>query len=213
MPLRALVHSLAHDLAQPLTSVRCFLEMMEMNGKASLQPEDIKNIEQQTDRAISLTKGISALVRESPVPLGPWTALDPLLNDIFNDFLVLMHSGLLSLNRQWDPSIRVTSNPVLRQLIVLFLSKLVGRNTTPLLLAVTAQARDGCCTLEFKWKSNVDAQPVHDAKGILAKELVHVEEMVRSISGELALSEKVSEITLKVPAAPDSMSSRPELLH
>jgi two-component system, OmpR family, response regulator len=215
MPLRALVHSLAHDLAQPLTSVRCFLEMMQMHsGKASLQPEDIKNIEQQTDRAISLAKGISALVRESPAPLGPWTALDPLLNDIFNDFLVLIHSGLLSLNRQWDASIHVTSSPVLRQLIVLFLSKLVGRNTTPLLLTVAAQARDGCCTLEFKWKSNLDAQvAVHDARNILAKELMYVEEMVHSIGGELVLSEKVSEIALKVPAAPDSTSGRQTLLH
>jgi DNA-binding response OmpR family regulator len=214
-PLRALVHSLAHDLAQPLTSVRCFLEMMEMHsGKASLQPEDIKNIEQQTDRAISLAKGISALVRESPAPLGPWTALDPLLNDIFNDFLVLMHSGLLALNRQWDPSIHVTSSPVLRQLIVLFLSKLIGRNTTPLLLTVAAQARDGRCTLEFKWRSNIDAQvALHDAKNILAKELMYVEEMVRSIGGELALSEKVPEITLKVPAALDSIGGRQELLH
>jgi DNA-binding response OmpR family regulator len=215
MPLRALVHSLAHDLAQPLTSVRCFLEMMEMhNGKASLQPGDIKNIEQQADRAISLTKGISALVRESPAPLGPWAALDPLLNDIFNDFLVLMHSGLLSLNRQWDPSIHVTSNPVLRQLIVLFLSKLVGRNTTPLLLTVAAQASEGCCTLEFKWKSNVDSQmAVHDAKNILAKDLPYVQEMVHSIGGELALRENISEITLKVPATPGSMNGRQELLH
>ena len=214
-PLRALVHSLAHDLAQPLTSVRCFLEMMEMHsGKAPLQPEDIRNIEQQTDRAISLTKGISALVREATTPLGPWTALDPLLNDIFNDFLVLMHSGLLSLNRQWDTSIHVTSSPGLRQLIVLFLSKLVGRNTTPLLLTVAAQATDGYCTLEFKWRSNVDGQgAVHDAKSILAKELMYVQEMVRSIGGELVLSEKICEIMLKVPAAPDSMSSRPELLH
>jgi hypothetical protein len=103
---------------------------------------------------------------------------------------------------------------VLRQLIVLFLSKLVGRNTTPLLLTVAAQARDGRCTLEFRWKSNIDAQvAVHDAKNILAKELMQVEEMVRSIGGELALSEKVPEITLKVPAALDSIGGRQELLH
>src|SRR5437899_119777 len=32
MPLRSLVHSVVHDLAQPLTSVRCFLEVMAMRG-------------------------------------------------------------------------------------------------------------------------------------------------------------------------------------
>jgi two-component system, OmpR family, response regulator len=214
-PLRALVHSLAHDLAQPLTSVRCFLEMMGMhNGKSALQPEDIKNIEQQADRAISLAKGISALVRESPVPVGPWTALDTLLNEVFNDFLVLMHSGLLALNRRWDPAIHVTSSPVLRQLIVLFLSKLIGRNATPLLLTVAAHASEGRCTLEFKWKSNSDLQTtVHDAKNILAKELTHVQELVRSIGGELALGEQTSEIALTIPAAPDGNSDGQALLH
>jgi hypothetical protein len=42
---------------------------------------------------------------------------------------------------------------------------------------------------------------------------MYVEEMVRSIGGELALSEKVPEITLKVPAALDSIGGRQELLH
>src|SRR5471032_2320265 len=53
-PLKSLIHSLAHDLAQPLTSVRCFLEVLGMhNGNASTQPSDLKTIEQQADRAIS----------------------------------------------------------------------------------------------------------------------------------------------------------------
>ncbi|HZS27369.1 MAG TPA: response regulator [Candidatus Angelobacter sp.] len=202
MPLRALVHSLAHDLAQPLTSVRCFLEMMGMhNGETALQPDDLKNIEQQTDRAISLTKGISALVREAPTPAVPWTPLDTLLNDIFNDFPVLIHSGLLALDRQWDTSMQVTSSPVLRQLIVLFLSKLVGRNTRPLLLTVTAQCGDGRCTLQFSWKPNDDVQTVaYNAKSILAKELTYVQELVYSIGGEVEVSGERSEIALKIPA-------------
>lgn len=213
-PLRALVHSLAHDLAQPLTSVRCFLEMMDIhNGKTAVQPEDIKNIEQQADRAISLSKGISALVRDTPVSAGQWIALDALLNDVFNDFLVLMHSGLLTLNRQWEQGIYVTSSPVLRQLIVLFLSKLVGRNATPLLLTITARASDARCTLEFRWKSN-HAVPaaVHDAKNIFGKELEHVQELVRVIGGELALGEESSEITLAIPVAPENNDDQ-ELLH
>src|SRR5262249_1352483 len=192
--LRALVHSLAHDLAQPLTSVRCFLEMMDMhNGKTTVQPEDIRNIEQQADRAISLTRGISALVRESPVPAGQWTALDTLLNDVFNDFLGLVHSGLLALNRQWDSGIQVTSSPVLRQLIVLFLSKLAGRNSTPLQLTIAAHASGGRCTLEFKWTSNNSVQPaVHNARNIFGKELSHVHELARSIAGEMVLGEEAS---------------------
>ena len=209
-PLRALVHSLAHDLAQPLTSVRCFLEMMDMhNGKTALQPEDIKNIEQQADRAISLTKGISALVREAPAPVGPSIGLDALLNDVLNDFLVLMNSGLLTLNRQWDTAIHVTSNPVLRQLIVLFLSKLVGRNATPLLLTIESQAGEGGSTLEFKWKSNNPAQAVvHDARNILGKELTQVQELVRSIGGELVLSNSGAEIALKIPASDDTADTQ-----
>ena len=66
-PLRALIHSVAHDLAQPLTSIRCFLEVMGMhkNGAQPL-PSDLRTIEQQADRAITLAKGISVLVREVP---------------------------------------------------------------------------------------------------------------------------------------------------
>ena len=70
-PLRALIHSVAHDLAQPLTSVRCFLEVLGMQQwHTPIPPADLKTIEQQADRAISLAKGISALVREGPVPSG-----------------------------------------------------------------------------------------------------------------------------------------------
>ena len=148
-PMRALIHSVAHDLAQPLTSIRCFLEVMGMHlDGARTFPADIKSIEQQADRAISLAKGISALVREVPVPSGPWTSLDALLNDVFNDFVVLLHSGLLTLERQWDSSIQVTSSPVLRHLMVLFLSKLVGRNTRPLVLTISAHANEGRCLLQ-----------------------------------------------------------------
>ena len=96
-PMRALIHSVAHDLAQPLTSIRCFLEVMGMHQDGSRTlPAGLKIIEQQADRAISLAKGISALVREVPAPSGPWTSLDALLNDLLNDFIVLLHSGLLT---------------------------------------------------------------------------------------------------------------------
>jgi len=215
IPLRALVHSLAHDLAQPLTSVRCFLEVLGMhNGKASFQSSELKSIEQQADRAISLTKGISALVREVPVPASSWIPLDALLNDILNDFLVLVHSGLLTLERQWTASIHVTSSPVLRQLLVLFVSKLVGRNNKPLVLTILAHTRDEQCVLELKWRPADDAQPtVQDAKNIFTKELAYIQDLVRSIGGQLEVSEGRGEMELKLPAPPRGLNGRQELLH
>src|SRR5689334_8356432 len=212
-PLRALIHSVAHDLAQPLTSVRCFLEVLGMHSSNTpTQQADLRNIEQQADRAISLAKTISALVRELPVPSGPWTSLDVLLNDLFNDFIVLLNSGLLTLDRQWNSSIQVTSNPVLRQLMVLFLSKLIGRNTRPLVLTVSAQLRDGICLLELKWKANDDSPAViQDAKNIIAKELAYIHELVYSIGGELTLSDGRPEIQLKLPVAPET--GRQDVVH
>lgn len=212
-PMRALVHSVAHDLAQPLTSIRCFLEVMGMHADGSpTLPADIKAIEQQTDRAISLAKGVSALVREDPVPSGPWISLDALLNDLFNDFIVLLHSGLLTLERQWDSSIQVTSSPVLRHLMVLFLSKLVGRNTRPLVLTISAQANDGRCLLKMKWKAADDSpSPLLDAKGIIAKELAHIQELVYSIGGEMSLTDGRTKIQLKLPAA--TQGSRQNIVH
>src|SRR5579864_6311921 len=202
-PLRALIHSVAHDLAQPLTSVRCFLEVMGMHSGTPPAPGELHIIEQQADRAISLTKSISALVRESPVPTGPWTSLDGVLNDLFNDFIVLLHSGLLTLERQWDTSIQVTSSPVLRQLLVLFLSKLIGRNTRPLILTVSTQIKEGRCVLAFDWKASDDSPvPVQDGRNIIAKEIAHIQELVFSIGGELSLTEGKPEILLKLPAAP-----------
>jgi DNA-binding response OmpR family regulator len=212
-PLRELIHSVAHDLAQPLTSVRCFLEVLGINdGNTPILPDDLKTIEQQADRAISLTKGISALVREGPEPTVPWTSLDALLNDLFNDFVVLLHSGLLALDRQWSPSIQVTSSPVLRQLLVLLLSKLIGRNTRPLVLTISTQMKDSRCFLELKWKVTDDSPPAAcDARSMLAKELPHIQQLAYSFGGELSLAEGLSEILLKLPAAPQT--SRQDLVN
>jgi DNA-binding response OmpR family regulator len=212
-PLRALIHSVAHDLAQPLTSVHCFLEVLGMQkNKAALQPSDLKNIEQQADRAIALAKGISALVREVPVPGGPWVSLDALVTDLFNDFTLLFHSGLVTLDRQWNTSIQVTSNPVMRQLLVLFLCKLIGRNTRPLVLTVSAQAVDSRCFIEMNWKAADDAPaPLLNAKTILAKELNYIQELVYSIGGEMSLEDGRSQIVLKLPSAPQS--SREDIVH
>lgn len=207
--LKALIHAVAHDLAQPLTSIRCFLEVagMQKNGSASLA-SDLRTIEQQADRAISLAKAISVLVRETPAPDAPWISLDSLLNDLFNEFVVLLHSGLLTLERQWAPAIQVTSSPVLRHLMVLFLSRLVGRNTRPMVLTISAQANEGRCAIHLDWKPTDGAQPaLLDGKSTLAKELPYIQELVNSIGGELSLTDGRSEIVLKAPAA---TQARPE---
>jgi two-component system OmpR family response regulator len=202
-PLRAVIHSTAHDLAQPLTSIRCFLEVLVLHKGTPLLPADLKSIEQQADRAIGLAKSISALVRESPVPSGPWVSLDGLLNDLFSDFTVLLYSGLLTLDRRWNAAIQVTSSPVLRQLMVLFLSKLIGRNTRPLALTISAKTSDGRCLLDISWKATDDSgSPALEAKNILARELTYIQELVYSLGGEIVLPEGRSEIQLKVPAAP-----------
>lgn len=209
--LKALIHSVAHDLAQPLTSIRCFLEVtgMHKNGSASLL--DLRTIEQQADRAISLAKAISILVREAPAPDGPWISLDSLLNELFNEFVVLLHSGLLTLERQWSPAIQVTSSPVLRHLMVLFLSRLVGRNTRPMVLTISAQANEGRCAIHLNWKPADGTQPaLLDGKSTLAKELAYIQELVCSIGGELSLTDGQSDILLKVPAA---IHARSEIVH
>lgn len=203
-PLRATVHSVAHDLAQPLTSVRCFLEALSIhNVLPPSQASDLKVIEQQADRAIALTKGISALVRDMAPASEPWISLDVLLNDIFNDFNVLLHSGMLAVERRWDTSVEVTSSPVLRHLLLVLVSKLAGRNTGPLLLTVSAVVKDGRCRMHFSWKAaGASAARLPDARTVLIRDLPSLEEMAHSVGGEFSLAEQEPEVSLVVPAAP-----------
>jgi len=99
----------------------------------------------------------------------------------------------------------VTSSPVLRQLLVLLLSKLIGRNTRPLVLTISTQMKDSRCFLELKWKATDDSPPaVCDAKSMLAKELPHIQQLAYSFGGELTLVEGLSEVLLKLPAAPQT---------
>jgi two-component system OmpR family response regulator len=213
-PLRAIINSVAHDLAQPLTSVRCFLEVAALRkGTLSVQPHDLKTMEQQADRAIGLAKTISSLVREVSMPTGPWVSLETLLDDVLNDFVVLVNSGLITVDRQWDNSIQATSSPVLRQLLVLFIGKLVARNTRALTLTVSAQAQGGCCHLNLNWKAGEPGAEVQDARAVLDRELIHIHEMVYSIGGELALTEGEAQISLKVPSAPPANAVKPDMVH
>ena len=198
-PWRALVNSVVHDLAQPLTGVRCFLEIAALR-RSNLSPSnsDFKSIEQQADRAIALAKTISSLVSEAPVPTGPWVSLDSLLEEVYEEFTVVLQSGLLTLERQWDISIHVTSNPVLRQLIVLLVGKLVGKTTQPLTLLTFAGMKGDRCSLELRWRPT-EGGAVQECQRIFGNDTTYIEDMVRSIGGELVM-ESENAIVLALPA-------------
>jgi hypothetical protein len=200
--IRALVHAISHDLAQPLTSVRCFLEMLAARKSPGIQTADLKTIEQQADRAIALAKGISAIVREPGETTGKWITLEALFNEIFADFAVLQLAGLFTVQRTWDPSVQVSASPILRQVLVLLLSKLAGRNARPMVLTLGAQVKDGRCHLELHWRPADSLQkPLTDAANLIVRERVTVKEIVLSLGGELHLPEGECRILLKLPAA------------
>ncbi|HET9366391.1 MAG TPA: winged helix-turn-helix domain-containing protein, partial [Candidatus Angelobacter sp.] len=213
--LRAMVHSVTHDLAQPLTSLRCFLEVLSLDKNLpEVHANDLRVIEQQADRAIALTKGISALVRDAESPEEPWIPLDDVLNDILNDFNVLLNSGLLTLERHWDSSLHVSSSPILRQVVLLLLSKLAGRNTRPLLLTITAESNDERCDLRFTWKTSDSAAPQSpDGLTVLAKDLPTLEQMVGALGGEIVIPEHQSEVLLTLPAPPAPSPSQTDMVH
>jgi DNA-binding response OmpR family regulator len=202
---RHLVHSVAHDLAQPLTSVRCFLEVLAMRqGESAATPVEVRGIEQQADRAIALVKGISAMVRDAQPASGPWISLDILLDELFNDFTIVLHSGLMTVERQWDPSVQVTSSPLLRQVLTLCISKLIGRNSRPLALAVSAaRGGDNHHDVQLRWRPLEPTQnPLPEGRNVLTKELTSLREIVASLGGEVILPEGRTEIILRLPAAP-----------
>lgn len=202
LAIRTLVQSIAHDLAQPLTSVRCFLEMLALRQTPGIQVADLKTIEQQADRAIALIKGITSVVREPAGNTDAWISLVTFFDEIFADFAVLQHSGLCAVHRAWDPSIQITSSPILRQVMVLLLSKLIGRNARPLVLTISAQSREGRCELELRWRAaDSDQLALPDAANIMARERATVREMLLSVGGELILPESECRIIMKLAAA------------
>ena len=200
--LRTLIHSMVHDLAQPLTSVRCFLEMISMRKDAVLAlPEELKTVDQQADRAVALAKGISAMVRDTPPPAGPWVSLDALFREVLGDFAVVQQSGLLTVHQHWESALRVSSDPALRQLLIMFLSKILGRNAQPLILNIGAKTKDGRVLLDLRWSlADHSPAPLPDPATMLARELSSIHAIVRSLGGELVLTEHQQEISLKLPA-------------
>jgi DNA-binding response OmpR family regulator len=211
--LPGVVHSVAHDLAQPLTSVRCFLEVLALDKNLpSSHASDLKIIEQQADRAIALTKGISALVRELVLPSEPWIPLDHLWNDVLNDFSVLTNSGMLNVERRWGSPLEVSSSPILRQILLLLVSKLAGRNTCPLLLTVSADPREGRCHIRFAWSTSSAGLSIPDARTVLAKDIPGLQRLAEALGGEFSASEQQTEVLLIVPAAPVEPGGKSDLV-
>ena len=212
--LPALVHSVAHDLAQPLTSVRCFLEVLALDK--NLPPthaSDLEVIEQQADRAIALTKGISALVRELLLPEDPWVSLDHLCNEVLNDFSVLMNSGMLTVQRRWDSSLQVSSSPILRQILLLLVSKLAGRNTCPLSCTASAEVSDGHCRIRFAWQATGSTGgAIPDARTVLAKDIPGLQRLAEALGGEFSASEHQTEVLLILPAAPPAAGGKTDFV-
>lgn len=198
--LPSIVHSVAHDLAQPLTSVRCFLEVLAFDKTLpATVAGDLSVIEQQADRAIALTKGISALLRELLPASEPWVPLDHLVNDILSDFSALVNSGMLTLERRWDSPVQVSSSPVLRRLLLLLLCKLVGRNTEPLLLTISADDKDGRCGIGFSWQA-AGTGAARDGETILAKDIEKLEQMAASLQGSISITGE-REVLVVLPSA------------
>lgn len=211
--LRTLVHSMVHDLAQPLTSLRCFLEMIALRKGVAQAPE-LKTVDQQADRAVALAKGISAMVREVAPPAGPWISLEKLFHDVLGDFSIVQESGLLRVQEHWEPALRVPSNPALRQLLIMFLSKIVGRNSQPLVLSIGAKVKNGQVLLDMRWRLSDDSShPVPATESMLTRELGSIHAMVRSLGGELLLPDGQPEISLKLPAAPTAAAARAAVVH
>ncbi len=198
--ISALVHSVSHDLAQPLTTVRGFLEMQAMPAsKAVLKAGDLEMIEQQADRAIALAKGISALVRDTPPGINGRVELDLMLNEVLVDFSTLTHSRLLMVRREWEDAPQVSSSPALRQVLVFLICKLVGRNTRPLVLTVAAEEKDHGMEIGIRWAAGDAPVALADAVSVFKKDVPTLRILLEELHGEIFLSEGHSELSLAIP--------------
>jgi DNA-binding response OmpR family regulator len=198
--IRALIHSLGHDIAQPLTTVRGYLELLALNNGTPVAA-DLTTMRWQTERAIALGKGVSALARNSGPATGTWISVEQLLTDLLNEFSCAISSGLLTVERRWEASVQVTSSTALFQLLVFFVSKLIGFHSQPLTLAISAQALDGICDLELQWRpTSPDQSKTVDAASILSRDRIYIKEIADLIGGELGSLEEQPQIKLKAPA-------------
>src|SRR5262249_34401330 len=138
-----------------------------------------------------------------------WVSLEQLFTEVLNEFTVVINSGLLTVVRRWDSSMQITGSPALRQLLVLFVSKLLGRNTRPLTVTMTSRMKEGFCDLELRWQCTDSSQnQVADAGTVFARDLKSVHEIAYQVGGERGLTEGQPQITLTLPAAPQTAPGR-----
>jgi signal transduction histidine kinase len=205
--LTALLHSLAHDLAQPLTTVHCFFELLaeRKSGVAPATPE-LRNAALQVDRAIALAKGISALARQARPAEDPWLPLDDLLNQTFENFNVLAHTGFLVLERLETGGILITSDPALRDSLVIVLAKLAGQSTNPINITATAGlVDDDHCHLDFSWKtSDSSGVETQTAEAVFARDQNSLRELLEKAGADLIECGDLASVTISAPAIPES---------
>ena len=128
------------------------------------------------------------MVREVPLPNGPWISLDSLLNDVLHDFIALQNAGLLVLDRQWDrrdtgdqcadssPALHPDCRQDCRKKH--FCDKTYSQRKAlrrPLRSFIYLEAMAG-------------NRPGAAAKGIINETLPYLQEMVDSIGGEMSVS-------------------------
>ncbi len=202
----ALLHSLAHDLAQPLTTVHCFLELLaERKPGAVPGAAELRNAALQIDRAIALSKGISGLAREAGPADNPWMLLDDLLNQTFENFNVLVHTGFLVLERLETGGILLTSHPALRHSLVIVIAKLAGQSTKPIKITATAGLVGEHCHLDFSWKTD-DSSGVgtQTAETVFARDQNFLRELLQEAGADLIECGDLASVTISAPAIPES---------
>ena len=62
-----------------------------------------------------------------------------------------------------DPSVQITSSPALRQLLLMLMAKMIGQNSCPLTVTVTATAQERVCELDLRWEATEAGHRVADA--------------------------------------------------
>lgn len=201
--LSALLHSLAHDLAQPLTTVHCFLELVaQRKPGAASGPTELRNIALQVDRAIAIAKGISALTSDGGAADNSAVALDALLDEIFDNFGVLVHTGFLTVERLDTAGIQLVGNRALRQGLIIVLTKLAGQSTSAIRITVAGDLAEGRCYVDFSWRSNDSSRvPAQTAEAIFAGDQSLLRELLQEAGAELAECGNVAALSISAPVA------------
>jgi signal transduction histidine kinase len=207
--LTALLHSLAHDLAQPLTTVHCFLELAGQR-KPNVSPgtAELRNTALQIDRAIAISKGISALTREPPAASTPSLPLDALLEEVFEIFGVLVHTGFLTFERLDTGGVQIRSNAALRQSLIVVITRLAGQSITPIKITVAADVAEDRCFLDLSWRINDTLRvPVQSAEGIFAGDQSHLRELLQEAGADLVECGNVPALSISAPVAAEAPST------